>query len=473
MNYSKLVISKALIILLCGFSLLTSGAVSAQAATDVTQNTLYSGDNGATWSTDINSLKGAENVLVRKWYDNKSESPVINASIQSAVPAGYNYVPGTTKNILSPGSQDLLTPSYDAISANISDAVWVNGVLQVAPIAGHFGQRNDLRTGILEIGKKRYVSLVQCDYADSRNPPANLNSSNWYSSVVNAGGYRTNTNASNEKTVSSTCAARSPETWISQGGTIQNIDLLGNRYVNLVQCDYADSRNPPANSNSSNWYSSVVNAGGYRTNTNASNEKTVSSTCAARSPETWISQGGTIQNIDLLDNTRGQGYIAYTLQRIQVDPSNVNTKYTVTEGAKIADGVEAHTVTASLADKDGNPVPDADLSKLAGVSDPAAGVTIGDWVSNGDGTYTATVVSTVAGSKAVTVSFDGAAIRADKNTDAVFVAGAVDPSNVNTKYTVTEGAKIADGVEAHTVTASLADKDGNPVPDADLSKLAG
>ncbi|MCW1250715.1 LPXTG cell wall anchor domain-containing protein, partial [Acaricomes phytoseiuli] len=47
--------------------------------------------------------------------------------------------------------------------------------------------------------------------------------------------------------------------------------------------------------------------------------------------------------------------------------------------------------------------------------------------SNGDGTYTATVVSTVAGSKAVTVSFDGAAIRADKNTDAVFVAGAVDP----------------------------------------------
>ncbi|WP_211206307.1 Ig-like domain-containing protein, partial [Acaricomes phytoseiuli] len=31
-------------------------------------------------------------------------------------------------------------------------------------------------------------------------------------------------------------------------------------------------------------------------------------------------------------------------------------------------------------------------------------------------------------------------------------AGAVDPSNVNTKYTVTEGAKIADGVEAHAVT---------------------
>ncbi|MCW1250675.1 hypothetical protein ODZ83_10930, partial [Acaricomes phytoseiuli] len=154
-------------------------------------------------------------------------------------------------------------------------------------------------------------------------------------------------------------------------------------------------------------------------------------------------------------------------------PDAAKSAFSVTTGNRVADGVEAHTVTASLADKDGNPVLTANLSKLAGVSDPAAGVTIGDWVSNGDGTYTATVVSTVAGSKAVTVSFDGAAIRADKNTDAVFVAGAVDPSNVNTKYTVTEGAKIADGVEAHTVTASLADKDGNPVPDADLSKLAG
>ncbi|MCB8793964.1 Ig-like domain-containing protein, partial [Escherichia coli] len=77
------------------------------------------------------------------------------------------------------------------------------------------------------------------------------------------------------------------------------------------------------------------------------------------------------------------------------DVTNAGTKYTVTEGEKAADGVATHTVTVTLVDKDGNPVLNADASKLVAISTPDG--TLGTWVNNGDGTYTATVTSTVAG----------------------------------------------------------------------------
>lgn len=111
----------------------------------------------------------------------------------------------------------------------------------------------------------------------------------------------------------------------------------------------------------------------------------------------------------------------------QPDPGHPGVKFTVSGGEKTADGVDAHTVTVSLVDKDGNPVLTADTSKLVGGVDPAGGVTVGAWTNQGDGTYTATVVSTVAGVKAVSVSFDGRVVRGEGNTNAVFVAGAVDP----------------------------------------------
>ncbi|MDR6270528.1 invasin domain 3-containing protein [Arthrobacter russicus] len=154
-----------------------------------------------------------------------------------------------------------------------------------------------------------------------------------------------------------------------------------------------------------------------------------------------------------------------------VDVTNAGTKFTVTEGNRIADGTATHTVTVTLADKDGNPVPNADTTKLAAVSDPT-NTTIGAWTNNGDGTYTATVTTTVAGNKKITTSFDGGAIKADGNDTARFVAGGVDVTNAGTKFTVTEGDKTADGTATHTITVTLADKDGNPVLNADTTKLA-
>ncbi|MCB8793963.1 Ig-like domain-containing protein, partial [Escherichia coli] len=75
-----------------------------------------------------------------------------------------------------------------------------------------------------------------------------------------------------------------------------------------------------------------------------------------------------------------------------VDVTNAGTKFTVTEGEKTADGVATHSVTVTLVDKDGNPVLNADVSKLTASSDPA-NASFGEWVNNGDGTYTATVTS--------------------------------------------------------------------------------
>ncbi|MCB8775837.1 hypothetical protein LJD49_29395, partial [Escherichia coli] len=137
--------------------------------------------------------------------------------------------------------------------------------------------------------------------------------------------------------------------------------------------------------------------------------------------------------------------------------TNAGTKFTVTEGNRVADGTAAHTVKVTLVDKDGNPVLNADTTKLAAVSDPA-NANFGTWVNNGDGTYTATITSTVAGDKTITVSFDSGSITADGNDVARFTAGAVDVTNAGTKFTVTEGEKAADGVATHTITVTLVDK---------------
>ncbi|WP_211206337.1 invasin domain 3-containing protein, partial [Acaricomes phytoseiuli] len=139
---------------------------------------------------------------------------------------------------------------------------------------------------------------------------------------------------------------------------------------------------------------------------------TVSSTEEGSKP---VSVRLTASGTDIWLSSNGQNSNALFENPPVPDPTNQGTKYTVTEGGKTADGQDAHTITATLVDANGNPVSGADLSKLAGARDPADGVTIGTWTDNGDGTYTAPVTSTSAGSKAITVSFDGTQMRGDNN----------------------------------------------------------
>ena len=150
------------------------------------------------------------------------------------------------------------------------------------------------------------------------------------------------------------------------------------------------------------------------------------------------------------------------------DPSQ--SSFTVSDGNRLADGTATHTVTVTLIDKSGSSVLNADVTKFTAASDPA-NASFGAWTNNGDGTYTATITSTVAGAKTLTTAFDGSTIPVKGNNLARFVAGGVDVTNAGTKFTVTEGARVADGDGTHNVTVTLVDKNGNPVVDADTAKL--
>ena len=210
--------------------------------------------------------------------------------------------------------------------------------------------------------------------------------------------------------------------------TVSLADKDGNPVLNADTTKLA-AASDPANANFGSW---TNNGGGTYT-------ATVTSTVAGDKKVTVSFDGGAIT----ADGNDVARFVAGP-----VDVTNAGTTFTVTEGEKTADGVATHTVTVSLADKDGNPVLNADTTKLTASSDPA-NTTIGEWVNNGDGSYTATVTSTVAGDKKITVAFDSGSITADGNDVARFTAGAVDVTNAGTKFTVTEGEKAADGVATH------------------------
>ncbi|MFF1573667.1 invasin domain 3-containing protein [Leifsonia sp. NPDC058292] len=145
-----------------------------------------------------------------------------------------------------------------------------------------------------------------------------------------------------------------------------------------------------------------------------------------------------------------------------VDVGNVGTAYRVSSG-DVPVGTGTHTVTVTLADADGNPV-SGQASGLAGstVDDLGSGA-VGSFAETATpGTYTATVSSTSAGAKAVTVTFGGSDVQLDGNGTASFVAGATDPGEAGTAYSISTG-DVPVGTGSHTVTVTLADSFGNPV----------
>ncbi|MFC4222438.1 invasin domain 3-containing protein [Lysinibacter cavernae] len=146
-----------------------------------------------------------------------------------------------------------------------------------------------------------------------------------------------------------------------------------------------------------------------------------------------------------------------------VDVGNASTSYSVTTGeVSVAGG--SHTVTAVLADEFGNPVSGQAAELLAATADALGTGSITAFVETATaGTYTATVTSSVAGSKVVAATIAGDSILLNGNGTAVFIAGGVDTGNAGTKYSVSTGDQTV-GSGSHTVTVLLADADGNPVP---------
>ena len=136
-----------------------------------------------------------------------------------------------------------------------------------------------------------------------------------------------------------------------------------------------------------------------------------------------------------------------------------------------ADGTSVSTVTVTLRDEYGNltgtPGADVTMSVTAGVGTLAAVTDVGD------GTYTATLSSAVAGTS--TIGFELEDVAGTGTASVTFVPGAAD---VGTSTIVASPTSItANGASTSTITVTLRDANGNVVADAGevvaLSTTAG
>ncbi|QIK63227.1 DUF11 domain-containing protein [Leucobacter viscericola] len=146
------------------------------------------------------------------------------------------------------------------------------------------------------------------------------------------------------------------------------------------------------------------------------------------------------------------------------DPGNtIATTYNVSTGTKPVVSGE-HTVTVVLADEYDNPVTDEAEWLKATTSDDLGEGAISDFTETEEGTYEATVTSSLVGKKTIKAFFvddEIALTETDGNKTAEFVAGAIDPTSQNSGFSVTEDEQSIEG-GSHTITVKLADNLGNP-----------
>ncbi|QIK63901.1 DUF1542 domain-containing protein [Leucobacter viscericola] len=140
------------------------------------------------------------------------------------------------------------------------------------------------------------------------------------------------------------------------------------------------------------------------------------------------------------------------------DSSSAN--YTVSPGPAVV-GKDAHTVTVNLKDAHGNAVLNAAAGLALDVADLGGGVATG-FASKGDGVYTATITSKLAGSKPVGVTLDGKSLKLQDggNADALFIADVFDENNSSaSSFTVLGSAEpVATGGGSYTVQVKVADQ---------------
>ncbi len=367
-------------------ALVTLLAGTANAAA-VPQTAVYSSDGGSTWSTSA-PVPAGQTVLVREYYNNATAQANNGVSITASLNSGFSLVPGTTKVCLNPGTTNPTAPSTELAcntdpdqSGPIDEGVaWSGSSLTISPSAGLFGQSTAATSGVLVAGTKRYLNLEQCNYygavrdsspyfiprgstpdlffgaatgaSNSAQPSVtcalgfigypyqpinsgveniallghrylNLEQCNYFGSAgdstayaVSRGStpnalYGSGTAASNTTPSSPVCGPGGggyPFQAINSG--VQDVDLLGNRFLNLEQCNYYGT------SRDSTPY--VVSRGTtanplYGTGTTASNGTLHAATCGPGAVAyRYQPLNSGVENIDLLDKTRGQGFVQFT-----------------------------------------------------------------------------------------------------------------------------------------------------------------
>ncbi|MFI2363963.1 cadherin-like domain-containing protein [Promicromonospora sp. NPDC019610] len=278
---------------LCTGLALTAGALPASAdpgtGDGTTTNLLYSVDGGA-W-TDSPVAQRGDTVVARLFYDTTREDALTGVSLTSQLPDGFAYVAGSTRNVLAPGT-DVLTGavSTETKESPVADSVWDGDTITVSPSAGFLGEPTGSQAGFLRNGVQRYLNLHECQYYSAQN-------NDYYNNVVDAGGaFRAGTNASNTADASSDCGPGGPNYPLMPISSVQNIDLLGNRYVNLHQCQYV-------NRTTSDYYNTWAKSGVYATGTGSGNNADTAADCGPGTT-TWdpVEDWSFAQALDLVDN---------------------------------------------------------------------------------------------------------------------------------------------------------------------------
>ncbi|MEB4614255.1 Ig-like domain-containing protein, partial [Leucobacter sp. M11] len=136
---------------------------------------------------------------------------------------------------------------------------------------------------------------------------------------------------------------------------------------------------------------------------------------------------------------------------------------TVSPGERAADGVAAHTATALIRDRHGNPVAGApiDLALTGGAVTAAPQA-----LSDAEGRVVFAITSERAGTAEVRASLGGEPLSGSP-AEISFVPGLPSTgTGGDSTLAVTEGARTADGVTEHRARAEIRDRFGNPVPNA-------
>ncbi|MEZ4861099.1 MAG: hypothetical protein R3C14_07330 [Caldilineaceae bacterium] len=203
-------------------------SVQAQATVTVTEK--FSNDNGSTF-TDDTTVRQGRVVVARVYYDNTGTSIGTGVTINTTVPAGFALVPGSTKNCLEPTpGERICNTSWGQGGAINEGAVWSGQQLTIAPTAGLFGQPTTATAGRLEVGRKRYFNWHECEYVV--NGAGRKYDTAAYNVQANAG-----TNVSNSRDAAASCGTAIAGSFL-RTRTVTPIDLLGKRYINLHECHY-------------------------------------------------------------------------------------------------------------------------------------------------------------------------------------------------------------------------------------------
>ena len=120
--------------------------------------------DGRAFSDDLSVSQGEE-VVVRISYDNTGNAEATNAQAGITLPAGISLVADSTRTALTPAESEIvLNTDFGQSGAINESAVWSGSTLTISPQAGLYAQAVDATSGVLEIGKLRYINLHDIHY---------------------------------------------------------------------------------------------------------------------------------------------------------------------------------------------------------------------------------------------------------------------------------------------------------------------